>query len=151
MQAIIVTGGKQYNVKEGDVIFVEKLGVEADETVTFDQVLAVVDGANSTFGAPTIAGAKVEAKVLKNGKGKKIRVFKYRSKKDSKSLKGHRQPTPRCRSRRSLCNDQSRIFRSRRQDLRILLFGPQRLCRGGRRHRVRGRVDSREIRGNHPL
>ena len=84
--------GKQYNVKEGDVIFVEKLGVEADETVTFDQVLAVVDGANSTFGAPTVAGAKVEAKVLKNGKGKKIRVFKYRSKKDSKSLKGHRQP-----------------------------------------------------------
>ena len=92
MQAIIVTGGKQYNVKEGDVIFVEKLGVEADETVTFDQVLAVVDGANSTFGAPTVAGAKGEAKVLKNGKGKKIRVFKYRSKKDSKSLKGHRQP-----------------------------------------------------------
>ena len=92
MQAIIVTGGKQYNVKEGDVIFVVKLGVEADETVTFDQVLAVVDGANSTFGAPTVAGAKVEAKVLKNGKGKKIRVFKYRSKKDSKSLKGHRQP-----------------------------------------------------------
>ena len=89
---MIVTGGKQYNVKEGDVIFVEKLGVEADETVTFDQVLAVVDGANSTFGAPTVAGAKVEAKVLKNGKGKKIRVFKYRSKKDSKSLKGHRQP-----------------------------------------------------------
>ena len=92
MQAIIVTGGKQYNVKEGDVIFVEKLGVEADETVTFDQVLAVVDGAYSTFGAPTVVGAKVEAKVLKNGKGKKIRVFKYRSKKDSKSLKGHRQP-----------------------------------------------------------
>ena len=74
MQAIIVTGGKQYNVKEGD------------------QVLAVVDGANSKFGAPTVAGAKVEAKVVKNGKGKKIRVFKYRSKKDSKSLQGHRQP-----------------------------------------------------------
>ena len=92
MQAIIVTGGKQYNVKEGDVIFVEKLGVEADETVTFDQVLAVVDGANSTFGAPTVAGATVEAKVLKKGKGKKIRVFKYRPKKDSKSLQGHRQP-----------------------------------------------------------
>ena len=92
MQAIIVTGGKQYNVKEGDVIFVEKLGVEADETVTFDQVLAVVDGANSTFGAPTVEGASVDATVVKNGKGKKIRVFKYRSKKDSKSLKGHRQP-----------------------------------------------------------
>ena len=92
MQAIIVTGGKQYNVKEGDIIFVEKLGVEAEETVTFDQVLAVVDGENSTFGTPTVSGAKVEAKVLKNGKGKKIRVFKYRSKKDSKSLQGHRQP-----------------------------------------------------------
>ena len=92
MQAIIVTGGKQYNVKEGDVIYVEKLGLDADETVTFDQVLAVVDGENSRFGKPTVVGAAVEAKVLKNGKGKKIRVFKYRPKKDSKSLKGHRQP-----------------------------------------------------------
>ena len=92
MQAVIVTGGKQYSVKEGDVIYVEKLGVEAEETVTFDQVLAVVDGENSKFGTPTVAGAKVEAKVVKNGKGKKICVFKYRSKKDSKSLKGHRQP-----------------------------------------------------------
>ena len=92
MQAIIVTGGKQYNVKEGDVIFVEKLGVEADQTVTFDQVLAVVDGENSKFGTPVVAGASVEAKVLKNGKSKKIVVFKYRPKKDSKSLRGHRQP-----------------------------------------------------------
>ena len=88
MQAIIVTGGKQYNVKEGDVIYIEKLAAEAESTVTFDQVLAVVDGADSKFGTPTVAGAKVEAKVLKNGKGKKIRVFKYRSKKDSKSLQG---------------------------------------------------------------
>ena len=71
MQAIIVTGGKQYNVKEGDVIYIEKLAAEAESTVD---------------------GAKVEAKVLKNGKGKKIRVFKYRPKKDSKSLQGHRQP-----------------------------------------------------------
>ena len=92
MQAIIVTGGKQYNVKEGDVIYIEKLGAEVDEAVTFDQVLAVVNGASSTFGTPTVAGAKVEAKVLKNGKSKKIRVFKYRSKKASKSLQGHRQP-----------------------------------------------------------
>ena len=90
MQAIIVTGGKQYNVKEGDVIYIEKLA--ADATVTFDQVLAVVDGENSKFGTPVVDGAKVEAKVLKNGKGKKIRVFKYRPKKDSKSLQGHRQP-----------------------------------------------------------
>ena len=92
MQAIIVTGGKQYNVKEGDVIFVEKLGVEADETVTFDQVLAVVDGADSKFGMPTVAGAKVEAKVLKNGKGKKIRVFKYKAKANERKTIGHRQP-----------------------------------------------------------
>ena len=92
MKAIIVTGGKQYSVKEGDIIFVEKLGVEADATVTFDQVLAVVDGENSKFGAPVVAGASVEAKVLKNGKSKKITVFKYRPKKDSKSIRGHRQP-----------------------------------------------------------
>ena len=92
MQAVIVTGGKQYSVKEGDIIFVEKLNVEADATVTFDQVLAVVDGENSKFGAPVVAGASVEAKVLKNGKSKKITVFKYRPKKDSKSKRGHRQP-----------------------------------------------------------
>ena len=92
MQAIIVTGGKQYNVQEGDIVFIEKLNAEADSTVTFDQVLAVVDGENSKFGTPVVEGATVEAKVLKNGKGKKIRVFKYRAKKDSKSLQGHRQP-----------------------------------------------------------
>ena len=92
MYAVILTGGKQYSVKEGDVIYVEKLNAEADATVTFDQVLAVVDGENSKFGAPVVEGAKVNATVVKNGKGKKIRVFKYRSKKDSKSLQGHRQP-----------------------------------------------------------
>lgn len=92
MQAIIVTGGKQYNVQEGDVLFIEKLNAEADATVTFDQVLAILDGENSKFGAPAISGATVEAKVLKNGKSKKIRVFKYRPKKDSKSCQGHRQP-----------------------------------------------------------
>ena len=92
MQAVIVTGGKQYSVKEGDVIFVEKLNAEAEQTVTFDQVLAIVDGENSKFGTPVVAGAKVDAKVLKNGKGKKVVVFKYRPKKDSKSIRGHRQP-----------------------------------------------------------
>ena len=92
MQAVIVTGGKQYSVKEGDIIFVEKLNAEAETTVTFDQVLAVLDGENSKFGAPVVSGASVEAKVLKNGKGKKIVVFKYRPKKDSKSKQGHRQP-----------------------------------------------------------
>ena len=92
MQAVIVTGGKQYSVKEGDVVYIEKLNAEADATVTFDQVLAVVDGENSQFGTPVVAGAAVEAKVLKNGKGKKINIFKYRPKKDSKSMRGHRQP-----------------------------------------------------------
>lgn len=92
MQAVIVTGGKQYNVQEGDTLFIEKLNVEADQTVTFDKVLAVVDGENSKFGTPVVEGASVEAKVLKNGRGKKIMVFKYRPKKDSKSLQGHRQP-----------------------------------------------------------
>ena len=90
MKAVIVTGGKQYTVAEGDVIYVEKLGVEAENTVTFDQVLAVVDGENSKFGKPMVAGATVEGKVIKNGK--KIVVFKYRPKKDSKSIRGHRQP-----------------------------------------------------------
>lgn len=92
MQAVIVTGGKQYTVKEGDVIYVEKLGAEAGETVVFDQVLAIVDGAASKFGAPTVEGASVKASVVKNGKGKKVVVFKYRPKKDSKSHQGHRQP-----------------------------------------------------------
>ena len=92
MQAIIVTGGNQYNVKDGDVLFIEKQNVEADQTVTFDKVLAVVDGENSKFGTPVVAGSSVAAKVLKNGKGKKITVFKYRPKKDSKSCQGHRQP-----------------------------------------------------------
>ena len=82
VKAVIVTGGKQYTVAEGDVIYVEKLGVEAENTVTFDQVLAVVDGENSKFGKPMVAGATVEGKVIKNGKGKKIVVFKYRPKKD---------------------------------------------------------------------
>ena len=92
VKAVLVTGGKQYTVAEGDVIYVEKLNAEADATVTFDQVLAVVDGENSKFGAPVVAGASVEAKVLKNGKAKKVVVFKYRPKKDSKSIRGHRQP-----------------------------------------------------------
>ena len=92
MQAIIVTGGKQYNVSEGDTLFIEKLDVNAGDSVVFDQVLAIVDGENTKFGTPVVEGAKVDAKVVKNGKGKKIRVFKYRSKKDSRSLQGHRQP-----------------------------------------------------------
>ena len=92
MKAVIVTGGKQYTVAEGDVLFVEKLGVEAEETVKFEQVLAILDGENTKIGAPVVEGAAVEAKVVKNGKGKKITVFKYKPKKNEKKKIGHRQP-----------------------------------------------------------
>ena len=92
MKAVIVTGGKQYTVSEGDVLYVEKLGVEAEEVVKFDQVLAVLDGENSKIGAPVVEGAAGEAKVLKNGKGKKITVLKYKAKKNEKKKIGHRQP-----------------------------------------------------------
>ena len=92
MKAIIVTGGKQYTVAEGDVLFIEKLNAEAEQTVKFDQVLAVLDGENSKVGTPVVEGAAVEAKVVKNGKGKKITVFKYKSKKNEMKKIGHRQP-----------------------------------------------------------
>ena len=88
MQAIIVTGGKQYNVSEGDTLFIEKLDVEAGEAVTFD----TVDGENTKFGTPVVEGAKVDATVVKNGKGKKIRIFKYNPKKGYRKRQGHRQP-----------------------------------------------------------
>ena len=92
MKAIIVTGGKQYTVSEGDVLYIEKLNAEAEATVNFDQVLAVLDGENSKFGAPVVEGATVEAKVVKNGKGKKIDIIKYKAKKGEKKKIGHRQP-----------------------------------------------------------
>ncbi len=90
--AVIVTGGKQYKVNEGDVIFIEKLDVEAEDKVTFDKVLALSNGDKFTVGAPFVEGASVEAKVVKNGKGPKIHILKYKSKKDSKKKIGHRQP-----------------------------------------------------------
>ena len=92
MKAVIVTGGKQYTVAEGDVLFVEKLNAEAESAVKFDQVLAVLDGENTKIGAPVVEGAAVEAKVVKNGKGKKIDVLKYKAKKNDKTDIGHRQP-----------------------------------------------------------
>jgi large subunit ribosomal protein L21 len=92
MTAIIVTGGKQYKVAEGDVIYIEKLEQEAGESVTFDRVLAVLDGDNARFGAPVVEGASVEGKIVKNGKGKKIRIFKYNPKKGYRRRQGHRQP-----------------------------------------------------------
>ena len=92
MNAIIVTGGKQYKVAEGDVLFIEKLEAEAGETITFDQVLAILDGETATFGAPVVEGASVTATVVKNGKGKKVRIFKYNPKKGYRKRQGHRQP-----------------------------------------------------------
>jgi len=92
MYAVIETGGKQYKVSEGDTIFVEKLGVEEGEAVTFDKVLIIGNDGNVTVGAPTVDGATVEGKVLKNGKGKKIYVFKMKRKKNYRRKKGHRQP-----------------------------------------------------------
>ena len=90
--AIIVTGGKQYRVAEGDVLFIEKLDVEAGDTVKFDQVLAIIDEESSVFGAPVVEGATVTANVVKNGKGKKIRVYKMKPKKGYRKTQGHRQP-----------------------------------------------------------
>ena len=92
MKAIIVTGGKQYTVAEGDVLYIEKLNAEEESVVKFEQVLAVLDGENSKIGAPVVEGASVEAKVIKTGKGKKIDVFKYKAKKNEKKKIGHRQP-----------------------------------------------------------
>ena len=93
MYAIIETGGKQYQVKEGDVVFIEKLSVEADETVSFDKVVAVNNDNGLTVGAPYVNGATVTAKVVKNGKGKKINILTYKPKKGSTMKRqGHRQP-----------------------------------------------------------
>lgn len=92
MYAIFVTGGKQYKASEGDVLFIEKLDVEAKETVTFDRVMLIAEDNSVTTGSPFIEGAKVEATVEKNGKGKKIRVFKMKPKKGYRRTKGHRQP-----------------------------------------------------------
>ncbi len=92
MYAIIETGGKQYKVCEGDIVFIEKLDVNAGDTVTFDRVKAVSVGSEFKVGAPTVEGAVVTAKVVANGKGKKIYVMKYKSKKNEKKKIGHRQP-----------------------------------------------------------
>ena len=90
--AIIVTGGKQYRVAEGDVVFIEKLDVAAGEAVKFDTVLAVIDGETAVFGAPAIDGATVTANVVKSGKSAKIRVYKMKPKKGYRRTQGHRQP-----------------------------------------------------------
>ena len=92
MYAVLSTGGKQYRVQEGDVIFVEKLNAEVDSTVELTEVLAVSNGDALKVGTPVVEGAKVVAKVLAQGKAKKVTVFKYKRKKDYRRKNGHRQP-----------------------------------------------------------
>ena len=90
MFAVIETGGKQYKVNEGDVLFIEKLDVADGESVTFDKVLAI-SGEDFKAGTPYVEGASVTATVIKTGKGKKIYVMKYKAKKNEKKKIGHRQ------------------------------------------------------------
>ena len=92
MYAVIVTGGKQYKVENGDIIYVEKLDAEDNAEVTFDKVLAVGTDDGIKTGAPYVEGAAVKAKVLKTGKTKKVTVFTYKPKKNEKRKMGHRQP-----------------------------------------------------------
>ena len=90
--AIIKTGGKQYRVAEGDEIFIETIPGEEEDQVSFDQVLAISEGGLLRVGTPTLSGASVTGKIVKHGRGKKIVVFKYKSKKGYKRKQGHRQP-----------------------------------------------------------
>ena len=91
MYAIIATGGKQYRVAQGDVIYVEKLDAAENDSVSFDVLLVEKDG-DLKVGAPLVEGAKVEGKVLQQARGEKIVVFKYKSKKNYRRKQGHRQP-----------------------------------------------------------
>ncbi len=92
MYAVIETGGKQYRVQQGDVLFVEKIDAEAGANISFDKVLLVSKEGNVVVGKPYVDGAKVEATVVEHGKGKKIIVFKYKPKKNYRKKQGHRQP-----------------------------------------------------------
>ncbi len=92
MYAIIQTGGKQYRVEKGDVLFLEKLPAQEGDTVVFEDVFAVGEEGKVNVGSPTVAGAKVSGLVLKNGKGKKLNIITYKPKKGSVRRKGHRQP-----------------------------------------------------------
>lgn len=92
MYAIIETGGKQYRVQEGDVVFVEKISAEEGESVVFDKVLAISNDGDLTVGSPSVEGVSVNGKVLGHGKDKKVIVFKYKAKKGYRRKQGHRQP-----------------------------------------------------------
>ena len=91
MYAVIKTGGKQYRVSAGDKLKVEKLVGDVGSDVTIDQVLMLADGDNVTIGAPVIAGASVQAKVLSHGRGDKVMIFKFRRRKHYRKTQGHRQ------------------------------------------------------------
>lgn len=92
MYAVVKTGGKQFRVQEGDIIFVEKMNAEVESTVELTEVLAVSKDGAITVGKPVVEGAKVVAKVVAQGKAKKVVVFKYKPKKDYRRKSGHRQP-----------------------------------------------------------
>ncbi len=92
MYAVLKTGGKQYKVSEGEVIFVEKLDAEVDSTIELTDVLAIANEGSLTVGSPFVEGAKVVCKVVAQDKAKKIIVFKYKAKKDYRRKQGHRQP-----------------------------------------------------------
>lgn len=92
MFAIIETGGKQYKVSEGEVLFIEKIEGEAESEIKFDKVLAISNDGGFTVGQPYVDGASVTAKLVKQGKSKKLYVFKYKPKKNEKKKLGHRQP-----------------------------------------------------------
>ena len=92
MYAVIETGGKQYKVSEGDVIYIEKLDVEAGADIAFDKVLLIGEGSDVKVGAPVVDGVSVAGKVIKNDKAKKVVVYKYKPKKGYHKKQGHRQP-----------------------------------------------------------
>lgn len=91
MFAVIETGGKQYNVQPGQKVKIEKLDAKEGDSLFFDKVLLVADGENVKIGTPYVAGAQVEAKVMRQGRGRKVIVFKYHSKARYRKKKGHRQ------------------------------------------------------------
>jgi large subunit ribosomal protein L21 len=92
MYAVIATGGKQYRVKEGDVLRIEKMPGSVGESLAFDNILLLSDGNELTIGEPTVPNASVNARIVEQGKGKKVLVFKYKRRKRYRRKQGHRQP-----------------------------------------------------------
>jgi len=104
MFAVIKTGGKQYVVKEGDVLQIEKLGVEAGRRILFDRVLLIEEGENTLIGTPVLENAVIRAEILKNLKGEKILVFKKKRRKQFRRTRGHRQPLTEIRIERIIAD-----------------------------------------------